>query len=291
MAVTQQELDALVQQIGDELLAQLGDSPLKSRLDEVSSCACGPLGKSSAAPAPRLDGWGDIDWTPPGKGIASLMDHTLLRPDATESEIMKLCSEADCHGFATVCVQPSWVARAVRELRASEVEVSTVIGFPHGATVTPVKCVEAEQVVKLGAREIDMVTNVGALKSGNRDLVYADIRSVVELAHQADVLVKVILENGSLNEDEKIAGSVLAKLAGADFVKTSTGFGSAGADPSDVALMSKVVGETMGVEAAGGIRSYAAMKAMMAAGATRIGSSSSVEILQQSSSPNRASGS
>ena len=289
MAVTQQELDVLVRRIGDELLAQLGDSPRKSRLDEVSSCACGPLGKSSAALGLRLDGWGEVNWTPPEKGIASLMEHTLLRPDATESEIAKLCSEAARHGFATVCVQPSWVAWAVRELHASKVEVSTVVGFPHGATVTPVKCVEAEQVMKLGAKEIDIVSNVGALKSGNRDLVFTDIRSVVALAHQADVLVKVILENGSLNEDEKIAGSVLAKLAGADFVKTSTGFGATGADPSDVALMSKVVGGTMGVEAAGGIRSYAAMKAMMAAGATRIGSSSSVEILQQSSSPNRAS--
>ena len=145
--------------------------------------------------------------------------------------------------------------------------------------------------MKLGAREIDMVANVGALKSGNRDLVYVDIRSVVELAHQAGVVVKVILETGSLNEEEKITGCVLARLAGADFVKTSTGFGSAGADPADVVLISQVVGGTMGVEAAGGIRSYAAMKAMMAAGATRIGSSSSVEILQQSSSPSRASGS
>ena len=291
MTVTQQELDALVRRIGDEMLAQLGGSPLKSRLHEVSSCACGPLGKSSAASAPTLDGWGGVDWTPPEKGIASVMNHTLLRPDATESEITKLCSEADRHGFATVCVQPSWVARAVGELHGSKVKVSTVIGFPHGATVTPAKCVEAEQVMKLGAREIDIVTNVGALKSGNRDFVYTDIRSVVELAHRADVPVKVILEAGCLNEEEKITGSVLAELAGADFLKTSTGFGSAGADPSDVALMSNVVGGTMGVEAAGGIRSYPAMKAMMAAGATRIASSSCVEILQRGSSPNRTSSS
>ena len=291
MAVTQQELDALVRRIGDELLAQLGDSPLKSRLDEVSSCACGPPDKSGRASSPSLDGWGEVNWSPPENGIASLMDHMVLRPDATESEIIKLCSEADCHGFATVCVQPSWVARAVGELHASKVKVSTVVSSPHGATLTPVKCVEAEQAMKLGAREIDMVANVGALKSGNRDLVYVDIRSVVELAHQAGVVVKVILETGSLNEEEKITGCVLARLAGADFVKTSTGFGSAGADPADVALISQVVGGTMGVEAAGGIRSYAAMKAMMAAGATRIGSSSSVEILEQSSSPHRASGS
>ena len=285
MAVTQEELDVLVRRIGDEVLAQLGDSPLKSRLAEASTCACGPLGKSGAAPVPGIDGWGDIDWTPPEKGIAGVMDHMLLRPDATESEITDLCSEADRHGFRTVCVQPSWVARAVRELHVSKVDVSTVIGFPHGATVTPVKCVEAEQVMKLGAAEIDVVTNVGALRSGNRDLVYTDIRSVVALAHQAGVLVKVVLETGSLSEEQTITGSVLAKLAGADFVKTCTGFGPTGADPSVVALMSKVLGGTLGIEAAGGIRSYAAMKAMMIAGATRIGSSSSVEILHQASAP------
>ena len=291
MAVTPQELDALVRRIGDELLARLSDSPLRSRLEEVSSCACGPASKSGTTSSPRLDGWGEVDWSPPEKGVASLIDHMLLRPDATESEITNLCSEAERHGFAAVCVQPSWVARAVRELHASQVGVSTVIGFPHGAALTPVKCVETEQAMKLGAGEIEMAANIGALKSGNRDLVYVDIRSVVELARQAGVVVKVILETGSLNEEEKITGSVLAKLAGADFVKTSTGFGFAGADPADVALISQVVGGTMGVQAAGGIGSYAAMKAMMAAGAARIASNASVEILEQYVSPHRSSGS
>lgn len=221
------------------------------------------------------------DWTPPLEGIAGLIDHTLLRPDTSERDVILLCEQARKHGFASVCVHPDKIAIAERELRGSVVKVCTVVGFPHGANVTLVKRVEAEQALKLGAQELDMVVNVGALLAGRLDFVHSEMCSIVELARGAGAAVKVILEMAFLDDAAKVKGCVLAKLAGADFVKTSTGFGPSGANLKDVALMHKVVGGEMGIKAAGGIRTYGRFRDMMRAGATRIGASASLKILEE----------
>ncbi len=276
--MTQLDLDRLVRQIGDEILERLKHQPNGATKQQAAHCAC-ETDVSQVPRAPVIPAAGS--WLPPEEGIARFIDHTLLKPDAAGEEIERLCAEAREHGFLAVCVHPAWVARAVRELRGSSVRTATVVGFPHGATVTPAKCAETEQVLKLGASEVDMVIHVGALKAGNLDAVYADIRAVAEMAHAAGALVKVILEMALLNEEQKITGCVLAKLAGADFVKTSTGFGPSGADAGDVALMRRVVGPEMGIKAAGGIRSFQAFREMMASGATRIGASASVSILRE----------
>jgi len=284
--MTQHELDEIVRLVGDELLAKLGHAPANGAGPAGASCGCEHPANRSAAPAGLTEvlpetGLACPDWAPPKQGIAGLIDHTLLRPDACEAEVIELCAEARKYRFATVCIQPAWVARAVRELQGSAVKTCTVIGFPHGASLTPVKCAEAEQALKLGAEELDMVIHAGALKSGNEDLVFTDIRCLADLARQAGAVVKVILEMGSLSEQQKITACVLAKLAGADFVKTSTGFGPAGADPADVSLMHRVVGGEMGIKAAGGINSYQRMELMMQSGATRIGTSAGVRIVEQ----------
>lgn len=284
--MTQHELDEIVRLVGDELLAKLGHAPANGTGPAGGACGCErpANGAGTSARLPEVLPETDAacpDWTVPKQGIAGLIDHTLLRPDACEAEIIELCAEARKYRFATVCLQPAWVARAVRELQGSAVKTCTVIGFPHGASLTPVKCAEAEQALKLGAEELDMVIHAGALKSGNEDLVFTDIRCLADLARQAGAVVKVILEMGSLSERQKITACVLAKLAGADFVKTSTGFGSAGADPADVSLMHRVVGGEMGIKAAGGIDSYQRMELMMRSGATRIGASAGVRIVEQ----------
>ena len=275
------EFDDLVRRISDEILARMGGAVSSGAASAVAAaCGCGPapaLDRSSTAAGNGIAG----HWSPPKEGIAGLIDHTLLRPDTTERDIVTLCQEARQHSFAAVCVHPAWVARAVRELRGSKVKTAAVIGFPHGATVTPAKCAETEQVLKLGAVEIDVVAQIGALKAGDLDAVYSDLRPLVDLAHSAGAVVKAILEMGCLGEEQKIHGCVLAKLAGADFVKTSTGFGPPGATVSDVALARRVVGAETGIKAAGGIRSFEDFRAMMAAGATRIGASAGVEILRQ----------
>ncbi|MFQ5663022.1 MAG: deoxyribose-phosphate aldolase [Terriglobia bacterium] len=213
--------------------------------------------------------------------IGALIDHTLLRPEASRTDILKLCEEAKQFGFATVVVNPAWVAVAAAALRDTPVKVCTVVGFPLGATLPEVKIYESEQVVKLGAQEVDMVMNVGALKSGEDEMVEQDIRGVVEVCHRGGALVKVILECALLSDEEKVRASHRAQAAGADFVKTSTGFGPGGATAHDVELMQLIVGPTMGVKAAGGIRSYEDVRKMLSAGATRIGASASVKILQE----------
>jgi len=214
--------------------------------------------------------------------LARLIDHTLLRPEATREQIVTLCQEARTHHFASVCVNPAYVALAAELLAGVEdVLVCTVIGFPLGATLPAVKACEAEQVIALGAREVDMVQNVGALKSGDLALVRQDIAAVVEVAHGQGALCKVILETALLTDEEKIAACTIAKEAGADFVKTSTGFGPGGATAHDVTLMRKIVGPQMGVKASGGIRSYADVLAMIQAGASRIGASAGVRILAE----------
>jgi deoxyribose-phosphate aldolase len=213
--------------------------------------------------------------------IAHLIDHTLLKPDATQAQIAQLCHEARQYSFAAVCVNPTHVKLCADLLKGSSVDVCTVVGFPLGATPPEVKAYEAQQAIKDGATEIDMVINIGALKGGELDLVERDIATVTRICHNNGALCKVIIEAALLNEREKIKACELAKKAGADYVKTSTGFGPGGAAVADVALMRQVVGPSMGVKAAGGIGSLADAKGMVAAGATRIGASAGVKILQE----------
>jgi deoxyribose-phosphate aldolase len=215
-------------------------------------------------------------------GVASLIDHTLLKPDAKRSDIEALCREAAQFKFATVCINPTWVALAKSLLSGSGVAVCSVVGFPLGATTADVKGYETQRAIFDGAREIDMVINVGALKSGDLRVVERDIEAVVAPCRACGALSKVIIEAALLTDDEKITACTLAKAAGADYVKTSTGFGPGGATAADVALMRRIVGAEMGVKAAGGVRDLEGMKAMIAAGASRVGASAGVKIVQQS---------
>ena len=211
--------------------------------------------------------------------VARYIDHTLLAADATADDIDVLCSEAEQYGFASVCINPTWVKRAAKNLRGTKVPVCSVIGFPLGATTTEIKATEARKALRDGAREIDMVINVGALKSGDHELVYNDIVKVVDAAHETGAICKVILETALLTDEEKVIASALAKRAKADFVKTSTGFGPGGATVYDVALMRETVGPDMGVKASGGVRTAHDAEDMIAAGATRIGASAGVQIV------------
>ncbi len=216
------------------------------------------------------------------KDIARWIDHTLLKPEATTQQIVQLCNEAREYHFASVCINP-WYVRLAADLLSDvdDVEVCTVVGFPLGATLPQVKAYETWQAIADGATEIDMVINIGALKSKRYDAVARDIHAVVQVAHAANAIVKVIIEAAALTQEEKVAACLLAQQAGADFVKTSTGFGPGGATEEDVALMRAVVGPEMGVKAAGGIRSYAKALAMIEAGANRIGASAGVKIVAE----------
>jgi len=215
-------------------------------------------------------------------GVASMIDHTLLKPDATRKDIEALCREAAEYGFASVCINPTWVADCSRLLRQASVKVCSVVGFPLGASTADTKHYETRRALFDGAREIDMVINVGALKSGDLRLVERDIEAVTGPCREVGALSKVIIEAALLTDEEKIAACTVAKAAAADFVKTSTGFGPGGATVGDVALMRRVVGAEMGVKAAGGVRDLEGLKAMVAAGATRIGASAGVRIVQES---------
>ncbi|GAB4203229.1 MAG: deoxyribose-phosphate aldolase [Roseiflexaceae bacterium] len=210
--------------------------------------------------------------------IVRLIDHTLLKPEATPQQIERLCAEAREHGFASVCVNPVYVARCAELLAGSGVAVCTVIGFPLGATASAVKAFEAREAIEQGAREVDMVIPIGRLKAGEHDAVEEDIRVVVAAAHLGGAICKVIIETALLTDEEKTTACLLAVRAGADFVKTSTGFAASGATLHDVALMRGVVGPQIGVKAAGGIRSLADALAMVEAGATRLGTSAGVQI-------------
>ncbi|MET0753381.1 MAG: deoxyribose-phosphate aldolase [Pyrinomonadaceae bacterium] len=214
---------------------------------------------------------------------ASLIDHTLLKPEASEADIRKLCEEAAQFGFASVCVNPSWVKKASEFLRGTNVPVCTVIGFPLGATLSDVKAYEARRAIFNGAREVDMVINIGALKSGDDCTVEDDIRAVVDAAHENGILCKVIIETALLTDEEKVRACLSSKNAGADFVKTSTGFAKGGATVDDVALMRRVVGSELGVKASGGVKGIEDARAMFEAGATRIGASVGVKIAQEAS--------
>ncbi len=218
---------------------------------------------------------------PQDANVARYIDHTLLKADATQDQIAQLCYEARTHHFASVCVNPTHVRLCAQLLKDSDVKVCTVIGFPLGATAAPVKAYETQQAIRDGATEIDMVINVGALKSRDYRAVNEDIAAVVRTAHAANALVKVILETALLTDEEKVIASQLSKAAGADYVKTSTGFGPGGATVEDVALMRRVVGPGLGVKASGGVRNYADTQAMIAAGATRIGASAGVAIVSE----------
>lgn len=300
--MTQAELDRLVAQIGEELLARVGGttgpgagpsagSPPK--LSEglnlpdqvcpgcvqrcVQTCARNTK-EIIAAGADRVSASERLTKVDPT--IAALIDHTILKPEATRADVIKVCREARQYNFASVCVNPYWVPLVRTELAGSPVKVCTVVGFPLGATSTEAKVAEASAALRSGAQEIDMVINVGALRSGDHEAVKQDIQQVVKVSHEARAIVKVILETALLDDNQKAVACTLTKLAGADFVKTSTGFGPSGATAHDIALMRSVVGPEMGVKASGGIRTLQDVQAMKAAGASRIGASASVKIVE-----------
>ncbi|MCL6587090.1 MAG: deoxyribose-phosphate aldolase [Anoxybacillus sp.] len=211
--------------------------------------------------------------------IAKMIDHTLLKANTTKAQIVQLCEEAKEYGFASVCVNPTWVATAAELLKGTDVKVCTVIGFPLGANTPETKAFETKDAIEKGATEVDMVINIGALKDGDDELVERDIRAVVEAA-KGKALVKVIIETCLLTEEEKVRACRLAVQAGADYVKTSTGFSTGGATVEDIALMRKTVGPNIGVKASGGVRDLQGAEGMIEAGATRIGTSSGVTIVQ-----------
>ena len=248
---------------------ELSAEDVKRIADRVRQLLAEP--GATGAPAPM-----------PLERLAALIDHTLLKPEATASDIERLCAEARQHRFFSVCVNPSYVRPAADLLRGSAVKVCCVVGFPLGAQPPETKALEARRAIREGAREIDMVINIGAIRSGDDVAVLKDIRAVVEACRDGRAICKVILETALLGDAEKIRGCELAMKAGADFVKTSTGFGPGGATVADVALMSRTVAaKKLGVKAAGGIRSYPDVIRMVEAGATRVGSSSSVKIIEE----------
>jgi len=291
--VTQTELDRLVAEIGEEILTRVGRTLPAAKKGEglnlpdqvcpgcVQRCAqtCARNTKEIiAAGADRVSASERLTKIDPS--IAALIDHTILKPEATRDDVVRICREARQYGFASVCVNPYWVPLVRTELAGSAVKVCTVVGFPLGATSTEAKVAETAVAVRVGATEIDMVINIGALRSGDQDAVRQDIRQVVKTAHEAGAIVKVILETALLDDNQKAVACNLAKQAGADFVKTSTGFSTSGATAHDVALMRGVVGPGMGIKAAGGIRTLSDLRAMTAAGATRIGASASIKIVE-----------
>lgn len=212
--------------------------------------------------------------------VAKMIDHTLLKPDATQEEIEQLIKEAKQYDFAAVCINASWVQLAAQQLKETEIEVCTVVGFPLGATTTSVKKYEAEEALENGANEIDMVMNIGALKSGNDELVQAEIETIAILVHRYNGLLKVILETSLLSDEQIERACQLAVAAGTDYVKTSTGFNGDGATVEAVSLMRRTVGEKVGVKASGGIRTKDDLQRMIVAGANRVGASSSIELIR-----------
>ncbi|WP_163526400.1 deoxyribose-phosphate aldolase [Halobacillus ihumii] len=213
-----------------------------------------------------------------GQNLAKMIDHTQLKPDTSKDKITEICHEAKEYDFMSVCVNPYWVEYSSQLLQGTDVRVCTVIGFPLGATTTETKVFETRQAIKNGATEVDMVINVGELKSGNTEAVQADIEAVVNEA-KGKALVKVIIETSLLSDEEKVTASQLTKDGGADFVKTSTGFSGGGATVEDVSLMRKTVGPDLGVKASGGVRDYEGARAVIEAGATRIGASAGIAII------------
>jgi deoxyribose-phosphate aldolase len=276
------ELEKLVEQITDQIVARL-KSERGYDLNGVDYADCSPHSLACAlnAGASRIGlTWGQS--AAAGADVAGYIDHTLLKPEATRDEIDKLCQEARAFNFASVCVNPTWVKECAYILRGSQVKVCSVVGFPLGATLADVKAYETRRAVFDGANEIDMVINIGALKSGDDATVRRDIGAVVDAAHEGCAIVKVIIETALLSDEEKVRACLLAKESGADFVKTSTGFSKGGATVADIELMRRTVGLEVGVKAAGGVKDLASAREMIAAGATRIGASAGVKIVQES---------
>ena len=283
-------VEQLIEIITREVLIAMAEGQQRAAVPEDGQCKlnCAEglcvrtcfdrTGKVVDAGAERLSS--SIGVIPQDTNLAKMIDHTLLKPDATPDQIAQLCFEARKYQFASVCVNPTWVKLCAQLLEGSPVKVCTVIGFPLGATSSEVKVFETETAMDQGATEIDMVINIGALKARELEFVAQDIRGVVDAAHSRSIIVKVILETALLTDEEKTIACLLSKEAGADFVKTSTGFAGGGATVHDVALMRRVVGPEMGVKAAGGVRTYADAESMIKAGATRIGASAGVKILQ-----------
>ena len=286
------EFDELVRIITEEVVLYLGANPrtpLPASADDneiCSDCDLNCVQKCARKARAVVEAGADRISCGPSvveldSGFAGLIDHTLLKPEASRNEIGRLCEEAVRFGFASVCINPWNVPLAAELVRSSSVKVCTVIGFPLGATLPQVKIHETEEAIKLGAQEVDMVLNIGALKSGQDDVVESDIRGVVEAAHRGGAICKVIFETSLLTTEEKVRAALASKRAGADFVKTSTGFSTGGATAEDVALMRAVVGSEIGVKASGGVRTLDDLKNMVCAGATRIGASASVKIMEQ----------
>lgn len=276
-------IEELVSQITDVILARLGNGAHASECAlEHDECfvKCPDRMHSLVADGNVRFGLTGAE-SAAARDLAHYIDHTLLKPDATRDEIIKLCEEGVRYGFASVCINPMWVREASCLLRGSGVKVCTVIGFPLGANAPDVKAYEARRAIFDGASELDMVINIGALKSGDYELVLRDIAGVVEVAHDVGYLCKVIIETALLTDDEKIRACRIAKDAGADFVKTSTGFSKGGATAADIALMRSVVGGEMGVKASGGVKDLKQAQEMIRAGATRIGASVGVKIVQE----------
>jgi len=283
-------VERLVEIITHEVLAAMLEKQEKTNVPEGGHCkfTCAEsqcvhtcfdrAGNVVSAGAERLSS--TVGVIPQDMNLANMIDHTLLKPDATQEQIAQLCFEARKHGFASVCINPTWVELCAKLLKGSSVKVCTVIGFPLGATSPEVKAFETQVALDHGATEIDMVINVGALKARDLELVASDIRGVVTTSHARQAIVKVIIEAILLTDEEKTIACLLSKEAGADYVKTSTGFASGGATAHDVALMRRVVGPEMGVKAAGGVRTYEDAENMIKAGATRIGASAGVKIIQ-----------
>lgn len=269
------DYEQLIEQITDFVLAKLGGE------DQTGTFCTADVQRIVDAGAERIGIV--LGETATAHDWASLIDHTLLKPEASEADIRKLCEEAVQFGFASVCVNPGWVKKAASFLKGSGVPVCTVIGFPLGATLSDVKAYEARRAIFDGASEVDMVINIGALKSGDICSVEDDIRAVVEAAHENGVLCKVIIETALLTDEEKVHACLASKNAGADFVKTSTGFSKGGATVEDIALMRRTVGGALGVKASGGVKGIDDARAMFAAGATRIGASVGVKIAQEAS--------
>jgi deoxyribose-phosphate aldolase len=293
-------VEQLVEIITREVLIAMAEQQQRAAAPEGSQCEfnCADglcvrtcfdrAGRVVDAGAERLSS--TIGMIPQDTNLAKMIDHTLLKPDATPEQIAQLCFEARKYEFASVCVNPTWVKLCAQLLEGSPVKVCTVIGFPLGATASEVKAFEARNAIDQGASEIDMVINIGALKARELEFVAKDIRGVVNAAHSRGMIVKVILETVLLTDEEKTIACLLSKEAGADFVKTSTGFAGGGATVHDVALMRRAVGPEIGVKASGGVRTYEDAESMIKAGATRIGASAGVKILQGPSAGNPPAG-
>lgn len=280
MTYSNRNLESLIEQITDVVLSKINAGEEFGRADEWLA-KCGGFGRIVDAGAARVGLV--LGETATSRDWASFVDHTLLKPEATETDIRKLCEEAAAYKFASVCVNPFWIKICADILRGSGVPVCTVIGFPLGANTTDTKVFEARRAIFDGAGEVDMVVNIGALKSNDDCAVERDIHEVATAAHEFGAICKVILETALLTDEEKVRASLCAKRAGADFVKTSTGFSKGGATVEDIALMRRTVGADLGVKASGGVKSLEDARAMIQAGATRIGASVGVKIAQEAS--------